>query len=811
MKNLLNLALSFLFLGLSTQVLAQDDLVYQVPPKAIEDLVNAPQTPAVSINATGDWMILLERPGYPSIGELAQPELKIAGIRINPRTNGPSRSYSYNGLTFKSIADNKEIPVAGLPDKPLIENVSWSPNGQKIAFTNTVENGIELWFADLASGNAEKLTGATINDALGGLPYRWISDNSLLYMAVDASRGEIPAEPLTPSGPVVQQTTGKKAPVRTYQDLLKSPYDETLFDYYVTSQLNFIEFDTKKITPFLKPGIFSQVSPSPDGSYIFIVEILRPYSYIVPYYRFTQTADIYDLAGNAVKNIASIPAAENIPKGFGAVRTGPRNFSWRGDVAATIYWVEALDEGDPASEVDFRDRAYWLAAPFDGEKTAGIDFVLRAGGFTWGSEKLAIANEWWWNTREIITSRFVPGQADSKETLFQRSFEDSYNDPGNFQTSLNAYGEDVLLTDKAGKKLYLTGTGASAEGNRPFLREFDLAKKTTKELWRSAAPFYEYPVQIIDMKKNLLLTRRESKETPPNYFIRNTKSGKLSQLTDFPHPYPQLQGIEKQVVQYKRNDGLDLKGDLYLPAGYEDGDDPLPVIMWAYPAEFKSSDAAGQVQGSPYEFIRLGWYSPLYFITQGYAVFDDPSMPVVGEGDEEPNDTFREQLVANGKAAIDKLAEMGVGDPERVAIGGHSYGAFMTANMLAHSDLFAAGIARSGAYNRTLTPFGFQSEERTYWDAPEVYYTMSPFMHADKINEPLLMIHGEADNNSGTFPMQSERMFAAIKGLGGNARLVMLPHESHGYRARESVLHMLWEMNEWLENYVKNKQEAKQE
>jgi dipeptidyl aminopeptidase/acylaminoacyl peptidase len=192
-------------------------------------------------------------------------------------------------------------------------------------------------------------------------------------------------------------------------------------------------------------------------------------------------------------------------------------------------------------------------------------------------------------------------------------------------------------------------------------------------------------------------------------------------------------------------------------------------------------------------------------VARGYAVFDDPSMPIIGEGDKEPNDSFVKQLVMSAEAAVNKLVELGIADRRKIAIGGHSYGAFMTANLLAHSDLFAAGIARSGAYNRTLTPFGFQREERTYWEAPEVYYNMSPFMHADKINEPMLMIHGHADNNSGTFPIQSERMFAAMKGHGGKARLVMLPHESHGYRARESILHVLWETDQLLENYVKNR------
>lgn len=792
------LGISFLY--------SQEGLTYQAPPDAIRDLVNAPQTPAVYINATGDWMILLERPGYPSIEELAQPELKLAGIRINPRTNGPSRSSSYNGLTFINISENSQLPVLGLPESPRIENVSWSPDGQKIAFTHTLQTGIELWTADLKSGQAKRMSEGVINDVMGGNPYRWLSDNTLLFKAIPTDRGALPPEPLTPEGPVVQQSAGEKAPVRTYQDLLKNPYDEAVFDYYAHAQMYILDLKSGVTTEFGKPGIFSQISPSPDGNYIFVSEIIKPYSYIVPYSRFTQEANIYDLHGTLVKTVAEIPAAENIPKGFGAVQTGPRNFSWRADSPSTLYWVEALDGGDPNNEAEYRDQAFSLEAPFDGQKTNDIKFRLRAGGVTWGDDGMAIANEWWWNTRQIVTSSFKPGDPESKTVIFDRSFEDAYNDPGDFQTTLNEFGEDVLLTDKSGKKLYLRGTGASPEGNRPFLREYDIATGKTKELWRSEAPYYEMPVQIIDLNKGIILTRRESKEDPPNYYLRSIKNGDLVMLTDFPHPYPQLKEVRKQVVQYKRNDGLDLKGDLYLPPGFKEGDDPLPVLMWAYPAEFKSSDAAGQVQGSPYEFIRLGWWSPLYFITQGYAIFDDPSMPVVGEGEEEPNDTFREQLVANAEAAINKLAEMGVGDADRVAVGGHSYGAFMTANLLAHSDLFAAGIARSGAYNRTLTPFGFQSEERTYWDAPDVYYTMSPFMHADKINEPLLMIHGEADNNSGTFPIQSERMFAAMKGLGGNARLVMLPHESHGYRARESILHMLWEMDQWLDQYVKNKE-----
>lgn len=778
---------------------------YQMPPKSIADIVDAPQTPAISVSPSGEWMLLLERAEYPSIEELAQPELRIAGLRINPRTYGPSRTSAYTGLKLKSVHGNKEISIEGLPENPQLGNFRWSADGKYIAFTNTNNVGISLWLLNVNSAKVKQMTAYDVNDVIGS-PFSWFSDNkTIIYKQIPKNRGEAPKQPLAPKGPVVQESAGKKAPVRTYQDLLENAHDEALFQYYATIQPMLIDIETNVTSKYGEEGIITTLSPSPNGEYVFASSIHKPFSYIVPYYRFPSSEKVLDRKGNLVKEIAQIPLAENIPKGFGAVMTGPRSFTWRNDKPATLYWVEAQDEGDPAKEVDYRDRLFFMEAPFDGSKKESIPFKLRYGGIVWGDDDLAISYESWWSTRELITSTFDPDKAESKEVLFTRSYEDRYNDPGSFQTAMNEFGEQVLLKDETGK-LYLAGTGASPEGNRPFIRLFDLKTKETTELWRSKAPYYEYPVNLIDAKKGQLITRRESKEEAPNYYLRNLKNGKLKPITEFSHPYPSLAGIEKQEVHYKREDGVDLKGNLYLPKGYKKEDGPLPVLMWAYPSEYKSADAASQVKGSPYEFIRLYWGSPLLFLTRGYAIFDDLSMPVIGEDDEEPNDTFRKQLVMNAEAAINKLVDMGIADRGRVAIGGHSYGAFMTANLLAHSDLFAAGIARSGAYNRTLTPFGFQAEERSYWEAPEVYYTMSPFMHADKINEPILLIHGEADNNSGTFPMQSERMFAALKGLGGKARLVMLPYESHGYRARESIMHMFWEMDQLLETYVKNKE-----
>lgn len=797
----------FTLLLLSDSLLAQAPSGYQMPPKAIADLANAPLPPALRINSSREWMMLMERPGYPSIEELAQPELRLAGLRMNPRTNGSSRSYSYSSLTLKHMDSGRTFSLSGLPGNSQIENLSWSPDGKRFAFTITTQKGIALWAGTVAGKSASPLTDSNVNDAMGGTPYDWIGSDQILVKMVPKDRGDRLEEILVPAGPVIQESAGQKTTLRTYQDLLENPYDEELFEYYTTSELVMHDLEKGTSKPFAKAGMIAGASPSPDDQYIMVETIHRPFSYLVPYYRFPTTTEVYDLDGNLVKLIDEQPLIEQLPKGFGAVPEGKRRISWRDDQPATLYWVEAQDGGDPQREVDVRDKLFYWSAPFkDGEVKAGLDFELRFSGIVWGNASTAIAYEYWWATRNIKTSLFTPGKPDSKKVLFDRSYQDRYSDPGSFETTYNEFGEQVLLMADGGRTLFLTGQGASPEGNRPFVRTFDLKTQETRELWRSEAPYYESPAFILDAKKGMLVTRRESPDDPPNYYIRNWKTGDLDAITDFPHPYPALAGIEKEVVQYQRKDGLDLQGDLYLPKGYNpETDDPLPVIMWAYPREFKSKGDAGQVQGSPYEFVRLYWGSPLYWLTQGYAVFDQVAMPIVGEEDEEPNDYFREQLVGNAEAAIDVLAERGIADRNRIAVGGHSYGAFMTANLLAHSDLFAAGIARSGAYNRTLTPFGFQSEERTYWDAPEVYYTMSPFMHADKVNEPLLMIHGEADNNSGTFPLQSERMYQAINGLGGKVRLVMLPHESHGYRAKESIMHMLYEQDAWLEKYVKNR------
>ena len=796
------------FIGAVSTVSAQapaTEATYRVPSQALVSIVDAAPTPAVSVAPDRSWLLLMARPALPTIEELSQPEHRIAGIRINPRTNGPSRSPYYTGLTLVNLDSIEQAAVSGLPARPRIASVAWSPDGEYLAFSMSQESGIELWVAEVATARAWRLTELNLNAVLGR-PFAWFPDSrSLLCRTVVEGRPDAPAASPVPPGPVIQEATGRTAAARTYQDLLEDTHDEALFEHYATSQLVLVSMDGKA-QRLGKAGLIRSASPSPDGRYVLVESYDRPFSYLVPHYRFPLSIGVWYRDGKVAFSLADLPLAEDVPIGRSATRTGPRSVSWRADAPATLSWVEAQDRGDPRVETEVRDHVLLLEAPFQGEPRVLARLASRFAGMTWGTDDLALVSEYWWSTRRSKTWIVQPGRVDATpELLFDRSAEDRYNDPGSPVMEPNKTGRRVLVTSEDGDAIFLAGTGASPEGDRPFLDRLNLESKQSTRLWRSSEPNYESFVAFVDEDRNTLLTRRESPKDPPNYFLHDLASGTLAKVTEFPHPYPQLRDVEKEILRYERKDGTMLTATLYLPPGYVKGSGPIPVLMWAYPREYKSAEAAGQMRGSPYRFNAISPRGALPHLAEGYAVLDGPTMPIIGEGDAEPNDSYVDQLVASAEAAVDEVVLLGVGDPDRIAIGGHSYGAFMTANLLAHSDLFAAGIARSGAYNRTLTPFGFQAEERTYWEAPEVYFEMSPFMHADDVNEPILIIHGQLDNNSGTFPIQSERYFNALRGHGATARLVMLPAESHGYAARESVLHVLWEQSEWLSKYVKNK------
>jgi dipeptidyl aminopeptidase/acylaminoacyl peptidase len=784
---------------------------YQKPPKAVLDVLDASSSPGVSISPTRDKMMLIEAARYPAIAQLAQPMLRLAGSRINPATNGPHGGARIIKLTLKNIADGKETAIA-LPPNAQPGAPDWSPDGKQFALTNTVANGIELWIGDAATGKLRQVKGVLLNTAFSGRGFgggddavQWMPDNkTLLCKTIPAGRGGAPAAPTVPTGPNVQENFGKVSPAWTLQDLLRNAHDEKLYDYFATAQLAWVNTTTGKVSTLGKPAIYASVDIAPDGQHLLVETIHRPYSYLLAAGSFPREVEVWDSAGKLIHKVTSQPLLDQIP--IEGVQTGPRNVNWRPTEPATLVWLEALDGGDTKKKADVRDRLVMLKAPFTAQPTELYKTQYRAGRMMWlekgGGVLVSDADRATRRTRTFLVNADNPAQA--AKLIWNRSAQDRYNDPGSPVMKRLPNGQSVIRS--SGDTIWLEGNGASPKGDRPFLDKFNLATQKAERLWRCDETSYESVVMLLNDDGSKFITRYETTTTPPNYFIRTTGGDGKQALTNFPDPTPQIRGIKKQLVTYKRKDGVPLSFTLYLPPDYKQGM-ALPTVIWAYPREFGDADTAGQVSGSPNRFTTISGMSHLFFLLQGYAVLDDASMPVVGDV-ETMNNTYIEQVVSSAEAAIDKAVELGVTDRNRVGVGGHSYGAFMTANLLAHCDLFRAGIARSGAYNRTLTPFGFQAERRPFWEAQSMYYRVSPFMYADKLKEPILLIHGEADNNAGTHPIQSDRFYQALKGNGAMVRYVTLPHESHGYAARESIEHTLWEMLSWFDKHVKPERPA---
>lgn len=795
----------FLLLGFSINCFGQENLSYQKPSSEILALADYERAPSVSMDSKKEYMLLSYRNTYKTLDDLNQEEMRLGGLRINPVTNISSTVTYINNLKIRKITAKDETQVAGLPQNARLTNVSWSPDEKKIAFTNTTNSGVELWIIDVATATAKKITSDNLNANLGS-PYNWMNDNqTLLVKVLPKNRPALINEKKDlPKGPTVSVSDGSKSQNRTYQDLLKNKNDEANFDALVTSELYKVTISGTS-TLFKTADIYAGESFSPDGNYLMLTTIQKPYSYIVPLSRFPQKSIVYDLNGKEIKQVNEVPLTEIMPKGFSSVRKGKRSMSWRSDKPSTLVYVEALDEGDQAKKVDYRDEVFQWNAPFNSAPTSMMKTQQRFGGISWGNDTFAIAYDSWYDTRNTKTYLLNPSNPnETPKVISDRNSQDIYSDPGNFETKKNEFGRYVIATENG--NAYLIGDGHTKEGQFPFIDELNLKTLKTKRLYTSKIKDKKEDLMSIeDYKKGDVLVMIQSKNDYPNYYFRNIKSGKLTPITAFKNPFESIKNVYKEVIKYKRKDGVDLSGTLYLPAGYDrTKKEKLPLLIWAYPAEFKDKNSAGQNDKNPNEFTFPNYGSFVYWVTKGYAVLDDASFPIIGEGTTEPNDTFITQLVDDAEAAINAVDNLGYINRKKVAVGGHSYGAFMTANLLTHSNLFACGIARSGAYNRTLTPFGFQSEQRNYWDVPAIYNGISPFMNADKMKTPLLLVHGEADNNPGTFTLQTERYFQALKNLGAPTRMVILPKESHGYAAKENIFHLLWEQDQFLEKYLKN-------
>ncbi|HCY40504.1 MAG TPA: S9 family peptidase [Prolixibacteraceae bacterium] len=784
---------------------AQENMTYQKPSGEILKLVDYERAPAVMIDEKKEYMVFTYQNTYKTLEDLNQDELQLGGLRINPVTNiSSSVTYSIN-LKVRKLIDQNLVQVMGLPANPRIANLTWSPDQTKMAFTNTTANAVELWVLDIASAKAARISEKPLNANMGR-PFSWYNDNqNLLVRVIPENRAElIDFKKSLPAGPIISNSDGVKAPNRTFQDLLKNKTDEANFETLVTSELYKINLNGQAGL-FMGKAMYAGESFSPDGSYLMISTIQKPFSYMVPLNRFPSKSVVYDLSGKEIKVVNEVPLTEVLPKGFMAVRKGRRNMNWRNDQPSTLYYAEALDEGNPENKVEYRDAVYQWKAPFDSEAVLMAKTIDRFSGVSWGNETTAVLYDDWYDTRNTRTYLLNPSNPEQAPVVISnRNSQDVYSDPGQFETVKNQYGRDVLLLDK--DNLYLIGDGYTKTGQFPFIDQFNVKTNKTIRIYQSTfTDKLERIRSIMDIKKGEVLVQIQSKTEYPNYYLRNLKKKiALIPLTQFPNPFESIANVEKSLIKYKRKDGVELSGTLYLPVGYDKAKkEKMPLLIWAYPTEYKDKNSAGQSTSNPNEFTFPYYGSFVYWVTKGYVVLDDAAFPIIGEGKTEPNDSFISQLVDNAEAAINAVDSLGYIDRKKVAVGGHSYGAFMTANLLTHSNLFACGIARSGAYNRTLTPFGFQREQRNYWETPEVYNTMSPFMNADKMKTPLLLVHGEADNNPGTFTLQTERYFQALKGLGAPVRMVLLPKESHSYVAKENILHLLWEQDRFFEKYLK--------
>jgi dipeptidyl aminopeptidase/acylaminoacyl peptidase len=777
---------------------------YLLPPRHVVDAFDAAPLPQAILSPSKKTLALLYRRPYPTIAELSRPMLRLAGARINPRTNGPHRTGLIYAITLKRIADGSEAKVT-VPAQANISNVRFSPNGEYLSFLNTTPNGIELWVA-YATGKTRRVSGLDRLNAASGDPCDWQHDSANMICAiVAAGRGPAPSEPAVPSGPNIQENQGKPSPAPTFEDLLKTAHDDNLFEYYFSSQLATYNIESARKTLIGRPAIFDGVTPSPSGEYLLISKLKRPFSHLLPMGGFAEDIEVWTRRGEFLRKLADIPSREGIP--INGVQTGPRGHQWRQDKPATLVWVEAQDGGDLRNKAAIRDKVMSLSAPFNTPHSELAKTEWRLAGLSFTEKGIGLLSEADRASRRIRTWILEDGAQPRK--LWERRQDAAYENPGAPVTrntgaaggGFGGGGASGPIIQK-GDSIYLVGQGASPEGDRPFLDRLNLKTLEKERLFRSDSKSYETVVAPLDDDAKAFLTRYESQKDAPNYIVHQVAGNTTLPVTDFKDPQPQLRGVTRQFITYQRKDGVKLSATLFLPPGYKPGT-RLPVIMWAYPREFGDADAASQITGSANRFTLVSGYSHLFLLLSGYAVLDNPTMPVIGAG-ETANDKYVEQLIASAEAAIDKVVDMGVGDRERIGVGGHSYGAFMTANLLAHSRLFRAGFAESGAYNRSLTPFGFQSERRTFWEVPELYARMSPFWHAHKIKDPILLMHGEQDDNSGTFPIQSERFYLALKGQGATVRYVTLPFEAHGYAGRETLLHVLAERINWFDKYVKN-------
>jgi dipeptidyl aminopeptidase/acylaminoacyl peptidase len=793
---------------------------YDKPPQHILDVLHAPAPPRPMLSPTRTSVLLVSWVQYPPMTQVAEPYLKLAGVRVEPRTRRKHDTPGGYGvapcaqtLSIVDIATRRETPIA-LPAGGCADGFTWATDGTKFAFRNTTRDAVELWTGTRA-GSTRRVGNAQLNPMLGS-SHQWAADGrTLLVKLIPGDAGTPPAVVAGTEGPRIQESSGG-GESSTYEarDTLQNQSDAALFEYYGTSQLALVDEASGEVARIGAPAVITDVDLAPDGEHILVTSIRKPYSYAVTYGRFAHDVEVWDRAGK-VTPIAQLPVAEFVP--IHGEPTGPREHEWRPTEPATLVWAEALDGGDWKVKVPARDKVMMLRAPFTAEPVEIARTEQRYAGIDWSEWRgTGLLHEYddnrhWRRTFLIDVDRPVT----KPRLIWDLSSEATYDDPGRPVYRLLPNGEWAVR--QSGDTIYLSGGGASPAGDRPFLDSFDLATRKSRRLFRSGKDAYESFVAFAGDSSKELLTWRETPVEPSNLMlrtlgkgVRNAPAGEPTvasthrAITQIPDPTPAVRAIKKRLVTYKRKDGVDLSFTLYTPPGYKEGT-RVPAILYAYPLDYASAKTAGEVSGSEQYFTRLRNHQLL--LLSGYAIIDDAAFPIIGDP-QKPYDTYLEQLIDNAQAAVDKAVELGVVDRDRIGVTGHSHGAMMTANLVAHTDLFRAGVATSGAYNKTLTPFGFQNERRSVWNGLDVYLKVSPYFYANKMRAPLLLMHGAEDANPGTTALQSEQLFQAIRGNGGVTRLVMLPHEPHWYSAMESNEQLAYEMLRWFDTYVKDAKPA---
>ena len=791
----------FIILLLGLNLFASDS-VYQLPCERIVEIFDRPLHPLVSVLHGQDKMMSYDLSIYIPLEWLAQEVVHYGEINIYSRSRSRPRVNFHSGIHVVDISSaTKGLEETSfhstrldLPKNSAFGGGMPSFSGHALFTIEYLYDRMVLWHVDTSTYETRVLLDGGLTQVTNSVA-SWFPDNVNLLVSLIPENMEKPElASNVPTGPIIRETTGRESRIITRPNLIQDSHEEALFEYYATTQLGVLNTITGELRRIGSPGVITSTLVSPNSRFVLVHEHIKPFSKTVAYWHFPSRWYVYDLVENREIELVRHPQA--VPQ-FGRVQTGKRWFSWHPLMDASLIYVEALDGGESNAPATYRDDIRLLNHPFRGNGRRLFRTAQRLQEISFIDRDTYILSEFEWRTNTTITT--LVNSRNRRHQISRRHIRAIYDSPGSPVTYTTNRGQTLVL--RQGNYIFFIGDGVSRDSRVPFVDKLNVNTFVRQRIVEFDEEDF---VQILDFYNNnpeRLLILRQNRTTPNNMFLVNLADNTEIALTQIVDNVPELTNLPTRVIRYMREDGVQLSGLLYLPANF-DGSERIPLLMSAYPREFIDAATASQIVNQDNRFVRPFGSSNLYMCLDNVAVLVNAAFPIIGDT-ETANNTFIEQSIMNARAAIDYLYEEGIIDRDKVVISGHSYGAFMVLNMLAHSDLFAGGIAQNGAYNRTLTPFGFQSERRSLWQARDTYINLSPFLFANQIQAPLLLIHSTEDTNPGTFPLQSRRLFEALEGLGKTARYVQLPLEGHNYRARETHLHLLWEYQKFFDDFIR--------